>query len=60
MTFHTLTYRPGDGTEQTIRISADRDIAEVLGTIQDRLFERTDEQKREQRLHADRVLAGRK
>ena len=60
MTHHTLTYRPGDGTVQTIRIGADRDLAEVLGTVQDRLFERTDEQRREQRAHADRVLASRK
>lgn len=59
--YHLLTYRPEPGAEvQTIRISADRDLADVLGTVQDRLFERTEEQKRVQRLHADRVLAGRK
>lgn len=58
MSHHTLYYRATPGAEvQTIRISDERDISDVLGTVQDRLFTRTDEQKREQRAHADRVLA---
>jgi hypothetical protein len=55
MSFHTLTYRPGDGTETVIRMRGDRDIGEVLNTVRDRLFDLSDEEKQRQALHADRI-----
>jgi hypothetical protein len=55
MNYHTLTYRPGDGTEKVIRIRADRDPGEVCNTVRDRLFDLSDEEKQRQALHADRV-----
>jgi hypothetical protein len=33
----------------------DRDIGEVLNTVRDRLFDLSDEEKRRQALHADRI-----
>jgi hypothetical protein len=53
--FHTLTYRPGDGTETAIRMRGDRDIGEVLNTVRDRLFDLSDEEKQRQAMHADLI-----
>ena len=58
--FHILTYRPGDGTTQVIRISDSRDLSDVLGTIQDRLYQRTPLEKARQAAEADAILKGRK
>ena len=58
--FHTLTYRPGDGTVTVLKISAARDLGEVLGEIQRRLFDISPEDMRRMELHALAVLAGRK
>jgi hypothetical protein len=38
-----------------IRMRGDRDIGEVLNTVRDRLFDLSDEEKRRQALHADRI-----
>lgn len=53
---HTLTYRPGDGTVTVIRISGERDLSDVLGTVQDRLFERTPIERATQAADADAIL----
>jgi hypothetical protein len=52
---HTLTYRPGDGTETVIRMRGDREIGEICNTVRDRLFNLSDEEKQRQALHADLI-----
>ena len=54
--YHVLTYRPGDGTVQVVRISGKRDLADVLGEIQDRLFDRSPLERAQQAAHADAIL----